>query len=75
MRVLSFNQKGREYLAKLENTPLPLVIRPSSVKTLGAEAEKVFALGASAHDLFRLQFVTNDDKKPGEDWRKGPVIV
>lgn len=75
MRVLSFNQKGREYLAKLENTALPLVIKPSSVKTCGVDAEKVFALGASAHDLFRLQFVTNDDKKPGEDWRKGPRIV
>ena len=75
MRVLSFNQKGREYLAKLENTALPLVTKPSAVKTHGVEAEKVFALGASAHDLFRLQFVTNDDKKPGEDWRKGPIIV
>ena len=75
MRVLSFNQKGREYLSKLEKTAIPLVIKPSSVKALGPEVEKVFALGASAHDLFRLQFVTNDDKKPGEDWRKGPVIV
>ena len=31
--------------------------------------------GALAHDLYRLQFVTNDDKKPGLDWKTGPVIV
>lgn len=75
MRVLAFNSTGREYLAKLENTLIPLVIKPATLRGLGGEAEKVFSIGASAHDLFRLQFVTNDDKKPGEDWRKGPIIV
>ena len=75
MRVLAANEKGRAHLRTLESSEIPVLIRPSDVKTFGAGAEKVFARGACANDLFRLQFITNDDKKPGEDWRKGPVIV
>jgi len=75
MRVLAVNEKGREHLRTLDNTPIPLVTKPAAIKSLSDNAQKVFAAGASAHDLFRLQFVTNDDKKPGQDWRKGPVIV
>ena len=75
MRVLALNEKGRSYIRSLEETSIPLVTKPATVRSLGPEAEKVFSIGARANDLFRLQFVTNSDKKPGEDWRKGPVIV
>ena len=75
MRVLALNTKGREYLRELNETSIPIVIKPATVRALGAVAESVFAKGALANDVFRLQFVANDDKKPGEDWRKGPVIV
>ncbi len=75
MRVLAMNEKGRNYLHTLENTEIPLITKPAAVKSINTQAEKVFAVGASAHDLYRLQFVTNSDKKPGEDWRKGPIIV
>lgn len=75
MRVLALNTKGREYLRNMENSEIPIVTKPATVKSLDEYALKVFAAGASANDLFRLQFVTNGDKKPGEDWRKGPVIV
>ena len=75
MRVLALNAKGREYLRELNETSIPIVIKPATVRALGAVAESVFAKGALANDVFRLQFVANDDKKPGEDWRKGPVIV
>ncbi len=75
LRILAFNQKGRAYLRSLENSRIPIITKPSHVKEIGGDAEKVFAIGALAHDLYRLQFVTNDDKKPGEDWKKRPVIV
>lgn len=75
MRVLSFNQRGREYMRTLGETDIPILTKPANVKNYGVQAEKVFAIGASAHDLFRMQFVTNGDKKTGEDWRTGPVIV
>ena len=75
MRVLAFNEKGRSHLRTLENAEIPLLTKPAEVRTLGQYAENVFARGAYAHDLFRLQFVTKDDKKAGWDWRKGPIIV
>jgi len=75
IRILALNEKGRAYLKQLENVRIPIVTKPSRVKDISPEAEKVFAAGALAHDLYRLQFVTNDDKKPGLDWKTGPVIV
>ena len=33
------------------------------------------SLGASAHDVYTLQNVTNSDRKCGQDWRNGPAIV
>lgn len=75
MRVLAANGKGRAHLKTLADTAIPLLTKPASVRNISLEAENVFALGAYAHDLYSLQFVTNDDKKTGFDWRKGPVIV
>ena len=75
IRVLACSEKGRAHLKKLENPVIPFITKPAAVYSLGEEARNVFALGAYAHDLYRLQFVTNGDKKAGEDWRKGPVIV
>ncbi|MBR4953818.1 MAG: nucleotidyltransferase, partial [Oscillospiraceae bacterium] len=72
---LAANEKGRAYLRKLKETPIPVVTKPAAINSMGTDAKEVFACGAYAHDLFRLQFVTNSDKKAGEDWRKGPVIV
>lgn len=75
LRLLAANEKGREYIKNMENNNIQLLIKPANVKSFGSYAEKVFAIGASAHDLYRLQFVTKSDKKTGEDWRKSPVIV
>jgi len=75
IRVLAANEKGREHLRTLEKTSVPLVTKPAAIKTMDEDANKVFALGASAHDIYRLQFVTSDDKKAGNDWRMAPVIV
>ena len=75
MRLLAVNEKGRVYLRQLEESPIPLVTKPAVIRTMDENAQKVFAIGALAHDLYTLQFVTNSDKKAGEDWRKGPVVV
>ncbi len=74
-RILAVNEKGRAYLRNLEEPGIPVVTKPSVIKNLGVQAEKVFACGAYAHDLYCMQYVTNSDKKPGADWKKGPAIV
>lgn len=76
VRLLACNKKGRAYLAERKDAfGLPLLTKPSAVRKLGEAAQRVFALGSSAHDLFMLQYVPCGDIPLGEDWKKGPVIV
>lgn len=75
-RLLACNEKGREYLAeKKERLGIPVLTKPAAVKKLGADAERVFALGASAHALYALQGQPCGDISLDEDWKTGPVIV
>ncbi len=64
------------YLREIDGkSAVPVLTKPAAVRRLDGGAAKVFALGASAHDVYTLQNVTNSDKKCGRDWRNGPVIV
>lgn len=75
-RLLACNEKGRAYLAEnREDISIPVLAKPAAVKKLGPYAEHVFALGASAHDLYSLQKRPGADIDLDEDWKTGPVIV
>lgn len=76
IRVLAANEKGRAYLRQVAgNTALPLLTKPAAVRQLPPRAQGLFAVGASAHDLFSLSFLSIEDRKGGADWRTGPKIV
>ncbi len=72
-RVLAFNERGRELLRDLDGSEIPLLTKPAQVRQLGERAERVFRLGAGAHDLYGLGLPARE--KPGEDWRRGPVRI
>ncbi len=75
-RVLAADAAGCAYLREIDGkSAVPVLTKPAAVRRLDGSAAKVFALGASAHDVYTLQNVTNSDKKCGQDWRTGPVIV
>ncbi len=75
-RVLAADAAGCAYLREIDGkSAVPVLTKPAAVRRLDGSAAKVFALGASAHDVYTLQNVTNSDKKCGQDWRNGPVIV
>lgn len=75
-RVLAADAAGCAYLREIDGkSAVPVLTKPAAVRRLDGSAAKVFALGASAHDVYTLQNVTNSDKKCGRDWRTGPVIV
>ncbi len=75
-RVLAADSAGCAYLREIDGkSAVPVLTKPAAVRRLDGSAAKVFALGASAHDVYTLQNVTNSDKKCGQDWRNGPVIV
>ena len=73
-RVLAFSERGQELLRDLgESSTIPLLIKPARVRQLGEEAERVFRLGAGAHDLYTLGLP--EQERPGKDWRRGPVRI
>ena len=76
IRPLAANERGRACLAAARGrTEIPLVNRAAELKRLDAEARRLFALGAEAHALYRLQFVTNVDRKADADWKRSMTFV
>ena len=76
IRVLAASEKGRAQLASLRGkTPLPVLNKSGEIKRAGLQAQKVFRLGAEAHELYRLVCPSAGRCEPGEDWRKSTVIV
>ena len=75
-RLLAANERGREYLRHIDSkTTISVVTKPAHVRYLGPEALELFALGASAHDLFCLLYSSRKDRLGAQDWKTGPKIV
>lgn len=75
-RVLAANERGCEVLSRLRGkTEVPLITKPASIRQLDEAAQKMFALGAAAHDLYVLGYEKDDGEICGNDWRTGPKIV
>lgn len=79
IRVLGFNGKGRAALAAVKNSSeIPILTKPADIGIFGEKAKKVFAAGASAHDLYVLfseEKNRESAQKCGQDWKIGPIIV
>ena len=70
------NENGQAFLHEhAEHSPLPILSKAAAVRTLGDRAERVFSLGASAHDLYCLQMMTSSNICMSKDWKTGPRLV
>ncbi len=75
-RVLAANSRGCEYLRVLSKNPaIPVITKPAAVRTLSAEREQVFELGAAANELYVLAYRAGQERRGGQDWRTSPKIV
>ncbi len=75
-RVMAANEKGRAIIrAQGGAEGLEILTKPAAVKNMSAESGRLFAMGASAHDMFVLGYRAPGERRGGEDWRTGPVIV
>ncbi len=74
LRVLAANRRGTALLHRMKQTAtLPIVVRASSARQLGAEARHQMELEARATDLWQLC-----RRKPGaggSEWTTSPVIL
>ena len=76
IRVLAFNDKGREYLSSVKGkSSIPIITQPKEISALDENAQKVFALGAAAKDLYELGLSSKSSPQCGNDYRMGPIIV
>ncbi len=75
-RVLAAGEKGRELLRERSGKgELPILTKPAAVRQLSRECERLFELGANAHDFYVLGYPSQEERRPGEDWRTGPRIL
>ena len=75
-RLLAMNDAGRRFLSGArDRVSLPVLTLPKQAEKLGEAAEKVFSLGASAHDFYLLSYPDKGDMHCGQDYRQGPVLV
>lgn len=55
LRVLGFNEKGRDILRRMRDTAtLPIVMRAADLRPLPCAAQHIYNMGATATDLFAL---------------------
>ena len=75
-RVLAFNETGRGLLHEIgAREHVPVLTRPASIREQDEAAQRVFALGAAAEDLYVLGCSAAEDRKGGSDWRQSPILV
>ena len=75
-RLLAMNDAGRRFLSRMrDRISLPVLTLPKQAVKLGEAAEKVFSLGASAHDFYLLSYPDKGDMRCGQDYRQGPILV
>lgn len=76
LRILAANEKGRVLLRERSaDSPIPVLTKPAAARSLGGRAERIFTLGAGAHDLYRLGCVSRVGIRPDADWRQNPTVV
>lgn len=74
IRVLGFNQRGREVLRQIkEQTMLPILTKPAHARELDALGRSLFEREARCTDLYDLCFERLCT--PGREWTTGPVIL
>ena len=68
--------KGKSLLHEMRKTAtLPVVVKPTAARTLGADASRLMAWEARATDLYALAYPDLAQSAGGREWTTNPVIV
>ena len=74
IRVLGFNDRGREVLRQMKlRSALPILTKPAHARELEEAGRKLFELESRCTDLYDLCFETVP--APGREWTRDPVIL
>lgn len=76
LRVLGGTDRGRSLLRAMKaQAQLPILTKPGQVRRLGESAQQVFSLESRAGDLWQLCLEAPDQRRGGQEWLRGPVIL
>ena len=72
IRVLGFNERGREVLARMrKQAALPVITKPAHAKRLDGDGRRLFELECRCTDLYDL--CLDEVPAPGREWVCGPA--
>lgn len=75
-RILAANDKGCAILKSLKkSSDIVIVNKPAAIRKQSQECIDLFALGASAHDLYTLMYPAVGERKVQRDWKTNTIIV
>lgn len=76
LRVLAFNDRGREILRQGTSTArLPILTKPARARELGGDVCEAFSREALRADLYHLALPCSAPPAPGADWRSSPIYL
>lgn len=76
IRVLAFNKRGRELIREMAGrSAVPIITKPAHAKKLDEQGRRLFDLEAGATDLFVLGYPDMGQRRGGQEWKSGPVVV
>ena len=73
-RCLQSGERGKEILRKASKD-FTVIVKPASGKTLSGDAKRIFELEASATDVYVLAYPNPDERRGGQEFTTGPVIL
>lgn len=75
IRVLAFNDVGRQILSSLRSSPLPVITRGGAYRELPAEAQGMFSREIVADDIYTSLYPTSCERKAFSDLYKPPIYI
>lgn len=76
LRVLGCNDRGRTLLREMkQHAKLPLLTKPGQMRRLEEQGQRVFRAEARASDLWQLCLPQTDQRRGGQEWLRGPVVL
>ena len=75
IRVLAMDERGTALLAQMRSSArVPVITKSAHIRKTNPEAQRIFALGSRAHDLFVLGYAEEEQQNGGGDLRAAPYI-
>ena len=76
IRILAFNNKGRELLREINsNTNYEIINKPANFKSQSPYLNRMFSLDTISTDTYNLGYTNESHKKAGDDYRTSPFFL